>query len=66
MLYFSRWKVTAILLTIFVSLVVLVPNYLTSDQLKNYWPSWLPGRQVVLGLDLQGGVYLLYQVDVND
>lgn len=66
MLYFSKWKVTAILLTIFVSLVVLVPNYLSSDQIKNYWPSWLPGRQVVLGLDLQGGVYLLYQIDVAD
>ncbi len=66
MLYFSRWKVTAILLTIFVALVVLIPNYLSSDQIKSYWPSWLPGRQVVLGLDLQGGVYLLYQVDVND
>ena len=56
MLYFSRWKVTTILLTIFVALVVLIPNYLTSDQIKTYWPSWLPGRQVVLGLDLQGGV----------
>lgn len=66
MLYFSRWKVTTILLTIFVALVILIPNYLTSDQIKTYWPSWLPGRQVVLGLDLQGGVYLLYQVDVSD
>ncbi|WP_237151818.1 protein translocase subunit SecD [Oryzibacter oryziterrae] len=66
MLYFSRWKVTAILLTILVSLLVLVPNFLSSDQIKNSWPSWLPGRQIVLGLDLQGGVYLLYQVDTED
>ncbi|BBE71060.1 protein translocase subunit SecD [Oharaeibacter diazotrophicus] len=66
MLYFSRWKVTAILLTIVVGLLVLVPNFLTADQLQKNWPNWLPGRQIVLGLDLQGGVYLLYEVDTAD
>jgi preprotein translocase subunit SecD len=66
MLYFSRWKVTAILLTIVLSIVVLIPNFLSSEQLKASWPGWLPGRQIVLGLDLQGGVYLLYQVDTAD
>ncbi len=66
MLYFARWKVTAILLTIFVSLVVLIPNFLSTDTLKSSWPSWLPGKQIVLGLDLQGGVYLLYQIDTED
>src|SRR5690606_9327025 len=27
------------------------------------WPDWLPKQQLVLGLDLQGGAYLLYEVD---
>lgn len=66
MLYFSRWKVTAILGTILLSILVLVPNFLTAEQLRDNWPGWLPGRQIVLGLDLQGGVYLLYEVDTED
>jgi preprotein translocase subunit SecD len=66
MLYFSRWKVTAILLTVLVSLFVLIPNFLSAEQMKANWPGWLPGRQIVLGLDLQGGVYLLYEVDTQD
>lgn len=66
MLYFSRWKITGILLTIVLGLAVLVPNFLTAEQLQKNWPSWLPGRQIVLGLDLQGGVYLLYEVDTAD
>ncbi|WP_181706906.1 protein translocase subunit SecD [Chthonobacter rhizosphaerae] len=66
MLYFSRWKITAILGTILLGLLVVVPNFLSADQLRNNWPNWLPGRQIVLGLDLQGGVYLLYEVDTAD
>ncbi len=66
MLYFSRWKITAILLTIVVGVFVLIPNFLTAEQMQKSWPDWLPGRQIVLGLDLQGGVYLLYEVDTAD
>lgn len=66
MLYFSRWKVTAILGVILLSLLVIVPNFLSAERMRDSWPGWLPGRQIVLGLDLQGGVYLLYEVDVAD
>jgi preprotein translocase subunit SecD len=66
MLYFSRWKITAILATILVSIFVVAPNFMSAETLRNNWPDWLPGRQVVLGLDLQGGVYLLYEVDTQD
>ncbi|WP_075216744.1 protein translocase subunit SecD [Mongoliimonas terrestris] len=66
MLYFSRWKITAILGTVLLGLIVLLPNFLSTTQLRETWPSWLPGRQIVLGLDLQGGVYLLYEVDTAD
>jgi preprotein translocase subunit SecD len=66
MLYFSRWKVTAILATILLSILVVIPNFVSADHLRTSWPDWLPGRQIVLGLDLQGGVYLLYEVDTAD
>ncbi len=64
MLYFSRWKVTAILATVLLSFLVVAPNFLSQETLRS-WPSWLQ-RQIVLGLDLQGGVYLLYEIDTAD
>jgi preprotein translocase subunit SecD len=65
MLYFSRWKLAAILGTILLGILVLVPNFISRETLQRDWPSWLQ-RQIVLGLDLQGGVYLLYEVDTAD
>jgi preprotein translocase subunit SecD len=65
MLYFSRWKITAILATVLLSLLVVIPNFVSREALTRDWPSWFQ-RQIVLGLDLQGGVYLLYEVDTAD
>jgi SecD/SecF fusion protein len=62
MLYFSRWKVTLILLSVLAGISFAVPNFFSEESLKNV-PSWLPSKQVNLGLDLKGGVYLLIQVD---
>ncbi|WP_321503830.1 protein translocase subunit SecD [Breoghania sp.] len=62
MLYFARWKTVLILLTILVGILFSIPNFFTREQVAS-WPSWMPGRQLVLGLDLQGGAYLLYEVD---
>ncbi|ODN69742.1 preprotein translocase subunit SecD [Methylobrevis pamukkalensis] len=66
MLYFARWKVVLIWLVVLTGILFTIPNFLTSEQLKSWWPSFLPQRQIVLGLDLQGGVYLLYEVDTAD
>ncbi|WP_235981796.1 protein translocase subunit SecD [Methylobrevis albus] len=66
MLHFARWKVTLISLVLLAGALFTAPNFLTSEQLRSWWPSWLPSQQIVLGLDLQGGVYLLYEVDRAD
>jgi preprotein translocase subunit SecD len=61
MLFFSRWKVIAILLTAFIVCLFAVGNFLPeSDRL----PKALQ-RHVVLGLDLQGGSSILLEVDSN-
>lgn len=65
MLYFARWKISLIVLAVLAGLVTTLPNFFSSDTLKA-WPDWLPKRQVVLGLDLQGGAYLLYEIDRKD
>ncbi|MDJ0929618.1 protein translocase subunit SecD [Breoghania sp.] len=62
MLYFARWKVVLIALLVILGAMFTVPNFFTREEVAS-WPEWVPGRQLVLGLDLQGGAYLLYEVD---
>src|ERR1700719_1134478 len=63
MLYFTRWKALAIILTALVVCLCAVPNFFPEAQVKT-WPAWAQ-RRMVLGLDLQGGSYLLLEVDSN-
>ena len=42
-------------------------HYVATEQSQvSRWQSWLPSRQVNLGLDLRGGAHLLAEVDVAD
>src|SRR6202790_2579369 len=63
MLFFTRWKAAAILLTAFFVCLCAVPNFFPESTVKR-WPEWAQ-RHIVLGLDLQGGSHLLLQVDSN-
>ncbi len=63
MLYFTRWKATAIILAAFVVCLFAVPNFLPEKMVQS-WPKWAQ-RHVVLGLDLQGGSHILLEVDTN-
>ncbi|MEW5423888.1 protein translocase subunit SecD [Amorphus sp. 3PC139-8] len=65
MLYFARWKIVLIVGAVILGILAVLPNLFPKSSVEN-WPSWLPHRQIVLGLDLQGGAYLLYQVDRQD
>jgi preprotein translocase subunit SecD len=64
MLYFSRAKAAAILLTALVICAFTVPNFFSEQTVKS-WPGWAQ-RRLVLGLDLQGGSHILLEVDRND
>src|SRR5687767_10739559 len=63
MLYVSRWRATAIILTTLVVCLCAIPNFLP-EQLVESWPKWAQ-RHLVLGLDLQGGSHILLEVDSN-
>ncbi len=63
MLYFTRWKALGIILTAFLVCLFAVPNFFPEATVKG-WPLWAQ-RRLVLGLDLQGGSYLLLEVDSN-
>jgi preprotein translocase subunit SecD len=63
MLYFTRWKALGIILIALVVCLCAVPNFFSEARVKT-WPAWAQ-RHLVLGLDLQGGSYLLLEVDSN-
>ena len=63
MLYFTRWKALAIILTALVVCLCAVPNFFPEARVKT-WPIWAQ-RHLVLGLDLQGGSHILLEVDAN-
>ena len=63
MLYFANWKVLLICGVCALGLLLSIPNLFTAAQLARL-PSWIPHKQVALGLDLRGGSYLLLDVDV--
>ena len=63
MLYFTRWKALAIILTALVVCLCAVPNFFPESTVKG-WPKWAQ-RRLVLGLDLQGGSHILLEVDAN-
>lgn len=65
MLYFGRWKIALVSLVMLGGLLALLPNLLPRSVVDGF-PGFLPQREIVLGLDLQGGAYLLYQVDRED
>ncbi len=63
MLYFTRWKALAIILTALVVCLCAVPNFFPEATVKA-WPKWAQ-RRLVLGLDLQGGSHILLEVDAK-
>ncbi|MBS7546316.1 protein translocase subunit SecD [Ancylobacter oerskovii] len=64
MLYFSRWKALAIVVLSAIICLMVVPSLLSPTAFEK-----LPGflqRKIVLGLDLQGGSYIVLEVQQND
>lgn len=63
MIHLSRWKIILLGLSLVFGLLFAFPNALTPAQ-RAALPGWIPSSGVNLGLDLQGGSYLLLEVDV--
>src|SRR4029077_3302926 len=64
MLALSRWKITVVLISVVFGLLFSLPNVLP-DSVLAQWPGFLPHQRLNLGLDLQGGSSLLYEVDTD-
>jgi protein-export membrane protein SecD len=59
MLRLARWKLILVVLAVVLGGLFSLPNALPTGGL----PGWLPQQRLNLGLDLQGGSYLLLEVD---
>ncbi|MEW6665793.1 MAG: protein translocase subunit SecD [Thermodesulfobacteriota bacterium] len=57
------WRTAILAALVLVSLVYLTPSL--TDELPPWWSGVLPKDKIHLGLDLQGGVYLILEVDVE-
>ncbi len=59
MLYFSKLKIFTIIFIIILSFFFFLPNFFKNKI------NFLPDNKIILGLDLQGGSYLLLEVDAD-
>lgn len=65
MIQLSRWKVILVAAALFFGVLLALPNLLTPAQ-REALPGFMPSSALNLGLDLQGGSYLLLEVDVAE
>ena len=65
MLHFQRWKLILTLGVVIAGVLFALPNLFPAATMARM-PAWLPHKQINLGLDLQGGAHLLYQLDEKE
>ncbi len=65
MLHFSRFKIGFVVFVCLMGVLATLPNFLSEQTLKS-WPTFLPHKQLSLGLDLKGGAHLLLQMDSSE
>ena len=65
MLQVSTWTRVLVSIILFFGVMIALPNALPGS-VREKMPSWLPHNTVSLGLDLQGGSYILLEVELDD
>ena len=64
MMNLSRWKVGLVIIAALLGIIFSLPNFLPAD-FKSQIQGFAPSKGLNLGLDLQGGSYLLVEVDTE-
>jgi preprotein translocase subunit SecD len=64
MLALTRWKIVLVAASLLFGLLFTLPNLLPASAVARL-PSFMPSQRLNLGLDLQGGSFLLEEVDTN-
>ena len=63
MLNFNFWNIGIISTICFLGIIYSLPNFTPFPKIDGN--TFLPGKTINLGLDLQGGSYLLLEADIN-
>lgn len=67
MLQFQTWKVAAVLGVVLIGFLMALPNFIPQtwrDAVQRN-AAFLPHKPVTLGLDLQGGSYVLFEAEID-
>jgi len=57
------WKVILISVTLVLAVVFFLPNTPVFRHMPEWWGKSMPNKGIVLGLDLQGGLHLVFEVE---
>jgi len=61
-----KWRTIALFAMLLLCLATLAPTVISPDKLPRTWPlNKLFGSQISLGLDLQGGKHIVYNIDLD-
>ncbi|NIQ91129.1 MAG: protein translocase subunit SecD, partial [Deltaproteobacteria bacterium] len=58
-----RWRAALVLAVFVVALVYLLPTL--GKELPEWWVKFFPDKKINLGLDLQGGMHLVLEVETD-
>ncbi len=57
------WRILFIGFTILVAVIFFLPNTPLFKYMPEWWKKSLPSKGIILGLDLQGGLHLVFEVE---
>ena len=57
------WKLTLIGVTLVLAVIFFLPNTPVFRYMPEWWQKNMPNKGIVLGLDLQGGLHLVFEVE---
>lgn len=57
------WKVNLIGVTLVLAVIFFLPNTPAFQYMPEWWQRNMPSKGIVLGLDLQGGLHLVFEVE---
>jgi len=57
------WKIILIGITLILAVIFFLPNTPAFQYMPEWWKKNMPDKGIVLGLDLQGGLHLVFEVE---
>lgn len=58
-----KWKLSLIIGTVLLAFIFFLPNTPLFKYMPQWWKDNMPNRGIALGLDLKGGVHLVFEVE---